>query len=1254
MQYQSMPQSAGLTEIGDLRQAKNCTASNVRFVLQQRKLTGLPKGIEHIAHIPRVELDFSYNRTMDHEALFQGLAAFKNIRGLGLIKNEMGTLPLSIGLLENLEVLELWSNELKSLPVTFQHLTQLEYLNLRNNSLTDIPDYFAEFKNLKSLNLQFNKIKQLPRFLFDLGKLEYLNIATCGLTEIPAAIGKLTNLKTLVISKNKLEKLPDEIKNLKKLEILTFEGCDQLDLEQLFELMAELPAMQSLDLSKHELKSLPKSIGKMQQVRKINLRENKLETLPDSFADLQLEELDLDNNLWKMEKLFPVLAKVSVYKSMYSHHFKDLQQSGSFHLPDSIGGFQYLEEIHLSGKSLKSIPAAIGQLENLKLLSITNTSMERLPEAIVGLRGLEHLSIYDSPLLASIPDCLYDLPNLKHLSYFRNGCPLDLAKLKRLPALEQMTVAEPTDEVFRQLKLLDNLKEISFLHGKVLERLPDSFFELESLEKLRIPFQRFDGRHFLQNLPRLKNLRELFYQPGPDIDFEEIVNCVVQLPKLKILNTATQKTILPSILKLAHLEKLHLYITGPLAFHQYMPKEFAFFPSGVLHSDRFAKSLQRFDELKSMVTEKIGQEHPNFLPLLSLLQRDFAAAQNMIENPFDGQGKLNGACIFIMAKPSAGTLKALGENLTARGATVSKALDKKVTHLFLTPNISDEDLPLLVGDYRYILEDHLKEREIAEDTPFLMEAANTELVEQVTNLLKSEQEDQTSLVLELIEGGGATQKIVSYLGAIHLFHKDAEVRKKARTLFRKYASSALQEHVKNKWKDSLRDKDLYHFKPLLKHAELDGGAFLHAWKMLHWHRMPVMEKANDYNLQRFWSINLNELPTSVVTPAFLDFEKIKSLHGQPVGELDWELLEEIVIRKNVSDFGVQASMPRLPIKILTSPSLRKFGAGNYQKVSDFDFSQLPAPNPSVTELRLSYCRITNARQFDKFPNLEKLQLLNCTIDEVEGIANLTRLKNLNIGKTEVPVFGSAFERLTELEDLSLTESSLQELDLNFSRFKNLKRVHLGGNLLTSLPDTFMGCHNLDTIIVNGNQLESLPMTLFRLHSNASYPKLKILAQKNRIRQLGQVQQEKQGGGFFQKIFGGPNKHIEEVWGKISELDLQENQLTEIPDVIFHLQQINVVKLAGNLIATIPADKPWDGRIQRIEISSGEAFTEVPAGIFGKKTHFQVLIYREDTRLPDPAALPPFENVQLGASYQASAELNRRVAGIMAKNINKSY
>jgi Leucine-rich repeat (LRR) protein len=1147
--------------------------------------------------------------------------------------------------LENLEVLELWSNELKSLPATFQNLTQLEYLNLRNNSLTEIPEYFAGFKNLKSLNLQFNKIKQLPAFLFDLDKLEYLNIATCGLTEIPAAIGKLTNLKTLVISKNKLEKLPDEIKDLKKLEVLAFEGCDQLDLEQLFELMAELPAMQSLDLSKHELKSLPKSIGKMRQVRKINLRENKLETLPASFADLQLEELHLDNNPWKMEQLFPVLARVPVFKNMYSGTFPEMLQNKPVDLPASIGQFQHLEDMHLSSGNLKSIPASIGQLENLKSWTICCRNLEALPATIGQMAGLESLTIYDCHNLTAVPDSLYDLPNLKRLGFYKNGCQFDFQKLQRLPALEQLTVAEPTDEVFRQLKPLDNLKEITFLHGKVLERFPDSFYELDSLERLRIPFQRFDGRHFLQNLPRLKNLRELLFHPGPDIDFDEIVNCVVQLPSLKILNTASQKPIPPSLLKLAHLEKLQLNITGPLAFHQYMPKEFAFFPSGVLQNDRFAKSLLRFDELKAMLTEKIGQEHPNFLPLLSLLQRDFAAVKTMIENPFDGQGKLNGACIFIMARPSTGTLKALQENLTARGATVSKTLDKKVTHLFLTPNISDEDLPLLVGDYRYILEDHLKEREIAEDTPFLMEAANTELVEQVTNLLKSEQEDQTSLVLELIEGGGATQKIVSYLGAIHLFHKDAEVRKKARNLFRKYASSALQEHVKNQWKDSLRDKDLYYFKPLLKHAEWDGGAFLHAWKMLHWHRMPVMEKANDYYVQRFWSINLNELPTSIVTPAFLDFEKINGLHGQPIGELDWELLQEIVIRKSVSDFGVHAFMPRLPIKMLTSPSLRKFGVGHYQKASDFDFSQLPAPNPAVTELWLNYCHITNARQFDKFPNLEKLQLLNCTIDEVEGIASLTRLKNLNIGKTEVPVFGNAFERLTELEDLSLTESSLQELDLNFSKFKNLKHVHLGGNLLTSLPDTFMGCHNLENIIVSGNQLESLPMTLFRLHSKASYPKLKILVQKNRIRQLGRPQEEKQGGGFLQKIFGSPNKHIEEVWGNISELDLRENQLTEIPDLIFHLQQINVVKLAGNPIATIPTDKPWDGRIQRIEISSGEAFTEVPAGIFGKKTYFQISVQREDTRLPDPAELPPFENVQLTAAYQASAELKQRVAKV---------
>ena len=166
MQYQSMPKTEGLTQIGDLRRAKKCTGPNVRFVLQRRKLAGMPKGIENIKHIPRVELDLSYNRMLPHDVVFNELVKYPNIKGLGLIKHEMGILPDSIGLLENLEVLELWSNNLKKLPPSFSQLKNLTYLNLRNNSLKEIPAYFADFKKLKSLNLQFNKVKKNTRFYF--------------------------------------------------------------------------------------------------------------------------------------------------------------------------------------------------------------------------------------------------------------------------------------------------------------------------------------------------------------------------------------------------------------------------------------------------------------------------------------------------------------------------------------------------------------------------------------------------------------------------------------------------------------------------------------------------------------------------------------------------------------------------------------------------------------------------------------------------------------------------------------------------------------------------------------------------------------------------------------------------------------------------------------------------------------------------------------------------------------------------------
>lgn len=122
MKYQKMPEVEGLLELGDLRRSKKCTEPKVRFVLQNRKLKNLPKDMSDTRHVPHLELDLSYNKTLDHGNAFQQLANYP--KGLGIIKNEIKKLPDVICSLGNLETVDLWSNGLKELLQNFSALFQ--------------------------------------------------------------------------------------------------------------------------------------------------------------------------------------------------------------------------------------------------------------------------------------------------------------------------------------------------------------------------------------------------------------------------------------------------------------------------------------------------------------------------------------------------------------------------------------------------------------------------------------------------------------------------------------------------------------------------------------------------------------------------------------------------------------------------------------------------------------------------------------------------------------------------------------------------------------------------------------------------------------------------------------------------------------------------------------------------------------------------------------------------------------------------
>lgn len=173
----------------------------------------------------------------------------------------------------------------------------------------------------------------------------------------------------------------------------------------------ELDELEELDLFDTDLKSLTPDIGKLENLKRLNLSWNEISSFPTELFELKKleiltiygapnEDLELPNinGIKKLNKLKEL--------DLSSYTFKIL--------PKEILEIKSLEKLNLSAVGLTKIPDEIGNLINLKKLSIqVNPEIDELPESMKRLINLKELwmsgtGVYQSDaneLSKALPNC---------------------------------------------------------------------------------------------------------------------------------------------------------------------------------------------------------------------------------------------------------------------------------------------------------------------------------------------------------------------------------------------------------------------------------------------------------------------------------------------------------------------------------------------------------------------------------------------------------------------------------------------------------------------------------------------------------------------------------------------------------------------------------------------------------------------------------------------------------------------------------
>ncbi|KAG2481163.1 hypothetical protein PVAP13_J683246 [Panicum virgatum] len=255
---------------------------------------------------------------------------------------------------------------------------------------TNVPkDATSSTKYHRYFSLVQQPKKPLPRMFFKNARAIYVDGGDCD----DIIFNKAKNAKHLcsIIANNNLSTTVlaaiFQTKHLKYLEM------SRLQCESLPETMSDIWSLQALHLECSSLLELPKSIGKLQKLRTLNLSWcMKLKFLPDSIGDCNM------------------------LSSIYLCQYMELAA-----LPNSIGRNKKLRVLKLDHTKIKELPVVITKLRNLQCLSLHNCyRLVELPKGIGNLDKLQVLNLEYCVQLVELPKDINNLEKL-HLPLFVVG-----------------------------------------------------------------------------------------------------------------------------------------------------------------------------------------------------------------------------------------------------------------------------------------------------------------------------------------------------------------------------------------------------------------------------------------------------------------------------------------------------------------------------------------------------------------------------------------------------------------------------------------------------------------------------------------------------------------------------------------------------------------------------------------------------------------------------------------------------------------
>ncbi|KAG9238366.1 adenylate cyclase, partial [Amylocarpus encephaloides] len=345
---------------------------------------------------------------------------------------------------------DLSGKNLITIPIAlYSKASEIISLNLSRNLSLDLPkDFIQSCQNLRDIKFINNEAWTLPAGLSRASRLTILDVSNNRLNELDnAELSRLSGLISLKLANNQLKSLPPYFSGFKSLRTL---NVSSNFLESFPKFLCELEGLVDIDLSFNGISNIPDDIGKLQNLERFVITNNRLKgDLPSSFGHLKnLREVDIRYNtltsinviatLPKVEQISADHNSVSVCESRFTK-IRILRLNSNpvtkFDIQNEVGT---LTTLILSNAKLAHIPdSAFDRMPNLVKLILDKNHFVSLPSHIGKLRKLEHFSIARN-VLSSLPPEIGCLTELRFLDVRQNNLiklPMELWWANKLETL---------------------------------------------------------------------------------------------------------------------------------------------------------------------------------------------------------------------------------------------------------------------------------------------------------------------------------------------------------------------------------------------------------------------------------------------------------------------------------------------------------------------------------------------------------------------------------------------------------------------------------------------------------------------------------------------------------------------------------------------------------------------------------------------------------------------------------------------------